>query len=137
MSFAQKDASQRVNRVKPVSEWVDLEPLTEPLLPAYPMHWYQRDLRHAVVPKHIWDLWRADPVTSQWSPGDLATVLELGQAFYEIKVSDRHRIQTSLGLNATGRRQLRWRIPIETERAEQANAKAAEVRRLKIVREED
>lgn len=138
MGFAQKDPAQRINRVKPVSEWVDLEPLDEPLLPPYPMHWYRDDMRQGAVPKFIWDLWRSDPVTSQWSPGDLATALELGAHFYALKDSDRLRIQTVLGLNAHGRRQLRWRIPIETERAYEAESKAAEVRRLRIVdRRED
>lgn len=133
MGFAQKDPSQRINRVKPISEWVDLQPLTEPLLPPYPMHWYRADLRPFVVPKWMWDLWRQDPVTAQWSPGDLALVLDLGEHFYEIKQADRLRTQTVLGLNAAGRRNLRLRIPVETQRYEEAEHKAAEVRRLRIV----
>jgi hypothetical protein len=138
MGFAQKDASQRINRVKPVSEWVDLQPLEAPLLPPYPMHWYRTDLLY-VVPKWMWDLWREDPVTAQWSPGDLALVLDLGEHFYEIKQADRLRMLTVLGLNAAGRRNLRLRIPVETQRYEQASQQAAEVRRLRIVdkREED
>jgi hypothetical protein len=138
MGFAQKDASQRINRVKPVSEWVDLQPLEAPLLPPYPMHWYRADLID-VVPKWMWDLWREDPVTAQWSPGDLALVLDMGEHFYAIKQADRLRTLTVLGLNAAGRRNLRLRIPVETQRYEQASQQAAEVRRLRIVdkREED
>lgn len=134
MPQAQKDPAQRVNRVKPVSEWVDLEPLEAPLLPPYPMHWYRADLRLFVVPKWMWDLWRQDPVTSQWSPGDLALILDLGERFYKIKDSDRLRTLGCLGLNAAGRRALRVRIPVETERYEQARTSAAEVRRLRIAR---
>src|SRR5262245_34958250 len=132
MGFAQKDPAQRVNRVKPITEWVDLQPLDEPILPPYPMVWYRTEVRPFVVPKYVWDLWRTDPVTSQWSAGDMAVALELGRHFYEYKVADRHRIQCDLGLNAAGRRRLRWRNPTESKRAEEANAKAAEVRRLRI-----
>jgi hypothetical protein len=133
MGFAQKDPSQRVNRVKPVTEWVDLEPLEAPLLPPYPMHWYRDDLRLFVVPKWMWDLWRQDPVTAQWSPGDLALILDLGEHFYAIKQADRLRTLTVLGLNAAGRRNLRLRIPVESQRYEEAERQAAEVRRLRIV----
>lgn len=137
MAFAQKDPAQRINRVKPVSEWVDLAPLTAPVLPPYPTDWYRDETRHWAVPKFIWDLWREDPVTSQWSPGDMAIALELGRRFYRLKDADRHRIQCDLGLNAAGRRRLRWRNPTETARAIEANEKAAEVRRLRIVHTDD
>lgn len=130
---AQKDPAQRINRVKPVSEWVDLEPLDEPILPPYPMHWYRAELRLQAVPKWMWDLWRMDPVTSQWSPGDLALILDLGERFYHVKDPDRLRTLTYLGLNAAGRRNLRVRIPKETERYQNAERKAAEVRRLRII----
>src|SRR5262245_24980198 len=133
MGLPQKDPSQRVNRVKPVSEWVDLEALEEPVLPEFPMEWHKRDRKPFVVPKWIWDLWRVDPVTSQWSPADIATALELGATWHTLKPEHRLRVQTYLGLNARGRRDLRWRNPTETLRAEEANAKAAEVRRLRIV----
>lgn len=128
-----KDPAQRVNRHKPVSEWVDLEPLAEPVLPAYPMAWYKREARPWVMPKYIWDLWRTDPVTSQWSSADIATALELGSNWHRLKPEHRLRVQTQLGLNAYGRRQLRWRNPTETRKAEEANEKAATVRRLRIV----
>jgi hypothetical protein len=40
-----------------------------------------------------------------------------------------------LGLNAHGRRNLRWRQPAETASALKANEHAVEARRLRIVRE--
>jgi hypothetical protein len=132
-----KDPAKRINNHPPArGEWVDLEPLTLPILPAYPTHWYQRALRPFVVPKWVWDLWRSDPVTSQWSPGDLATALELGERYYRLKDADRLRIQTYLGLNARGRRELRWRNASETVSAAKADAHAAEVRRLRIIRKD-
>lgn len=132
-----KDAGQRRRYNQPVSEWVDLQPLDEPVLRPYPMDWYRPELRGQVVPKHIWDLWRTDPVTTQWSPADMATVLDLGERFYALRDADRLRVQTYLGLNAHGRRNLRWRNPTETASAEKANARAAEVRRLRIVAERE
>jgi hypothetical protein len=81
----------------------------------------------------MWDLWRQDPVTAQWSPGDLALILDLGEHFYAIKQADRLRTLTVLGLNAAGRRNLRLRIPVESQRYEEAERQAAEVRRLRIV----
>ena len=130
-----KAPDRRVNRVPPArGEWVDLDPLAEAVLPAYPMHWYRRDLRPFVVPKYIWDLWRSDPVTGQFSPGDVATALELGEQWARLKPEHRLRVQTYLGLNARGRRDLRWREPRETEAA--VKTEIADVKRLRIVSEE-
>jgi hypothetical protein len=130
-----KSPDQRINNHAPArGEWVDLAPLTEPVLPAYPMAWYKRDIAAYAVPKHTWDLWRTDPVTSQWAPGDIALVLELGERYWRVKDPDRLRILTYLGLNARGRRDLRWRNQAETASAETANARAAELRRLRIVK---
>jgi hypothetical protein len=133
MGLPLKDPAKRVNAVKPVSEWVDLQPLDEPVLPAYPIDWYRQGVREFAVPKWMWDLWRTDPVTSQWSPGDLAAVLELGQNYARIKPELRFQIQTALGLNSNGRRRLRWRNAAEAESHAKADAHAAEVRRLRIV----
>jgi hypothetical protein len=131
-----KTPETRINNHAPTrGEWVDLEPLAEPVLPAYPIDWYRRDMRAFAIPKRTWDLWRQDPVTSQWAPGDIALVLELGERYWRMKDPDRLRIMTYLGLNARGRRDLRWREPVETESAKKADAHAAEVRRLRIVHE--
>lgn len=134
MGLPQKDPSQRVNRVKPVSEWVDLEALDEPILPAYPPPWYKRDAKPFVVPKWMWDLWRSDAVTGAWSPGDIALALDLGQHWSSYKPEHRLRTMTALGLTAAGRRNLRLRNPVERDNAKKADEHAAEVRRLRIVR---
>jgi hypothetical protein len=131
-----KHPEVRRNNHAPVKgEWVDLPVLTEPVLPAYPTVWYTRAIKPFVVPKWMWDLWRTDAVTTQWSPADIAQALELGQDFYKLRPEHRLRIQTALGLNAKGRRELRWRNPVETESAAKADKHASEVRRLRIIRE--
>jgi hypothetical protein len=133
-----KTPETRINNHPPArGEWVDLQPLDEPVLPAYPIDWYRSAIKPFAVPKQTWDLWRQDPVTSQWAPADIALVLELGQRYWRHKDTDRLRIMTYLGLNAKGRRDLRWREPVETASAEKANAHAAEVRRLRIVSARD
>lgn len=129
-----KSPDARINNHPPrLGEWVDLPPLERPVLEPYPADWYRRGTREEAIPKWIWDLWRRDPVTSQWAPGDHAQALELGRHYYALKPELRFKIQTYLGLNATGRRQLRWRNQAETASAEKADAHAREARRLRIV----
>jgi hypothetical protein len=129
-----KDPAVRINRVPPArGEWIDLAPLQKPILDPYPVAWFRRDVRDAAIHKWMWDLWREDPVTSQWSPGDHALALELGANYYAIKPELRFKMQTALGLNASGRRSLRWRNAAETDSAAKADAHAREVRRLRIV----
>jgi hypothetical protein len=133
-----KDPARRINRVPPSrGEWVDLDPLTEPRLEPYPAAWYRRDVRESAIPKWLWDKWREDSVTSQWSPGDHALALELGAAYYGLKPELRFKMQTALGLNAAGRRSLRWRNRAESESAERADTHAREQRRLRIVKPEE
>jgi len=131
---ALKDPAQRVGRHPPrAGEWVDLAPLEKPILEPYPAAWHRRDARVFAIPKWIWDLWRQDSVTSQWSPADHALALEIGANWHALKPELRFKMTTYLGLNATGRRNLRWRNTAETESAAKADAHAAEVRRLRIV----
>jgi hypothetical protein len=136
VSLPAKDPGARRRYNQPArGEWTDLVPLSEPVLPAYPIDWYRRDQQPFVVPKFMWDAWRSDPVTSQWSSSDAAQALELGQRFYRYKDSERLRVMTYLGLNARGRRDLRWREPQEQEAVK--TTERAEVRRLRIVAPEE
>jgi hypothetical protein len=123
--------ARRNNHAPARGEWVDLQPLEVPVLPPYPAEWYKAEARPFVVPKYLWDLWRADPVTSQWSPGDVGTALDLAQEWAKCKPEHRLRVLTYLGLNARGRRDLRWREPVEVQAA--AQSQETEVRRLRIV----
>lgn len=133
---AQPEQRRRYNQPAR-GEWVDLKPLETPLLKPYPAEWFRRDARAWVIPKWIWDLWRSDPVTSQWSPGDHALALEIGRNYYALKPDLRFKMTTALGLNSAGRRNLRWRNAVEAASAEKANEHAAEVRRLRIVAEKE
>jgi hypothetical protein len=129
---AAKQPGQRRRYNQPLrGEWVDLPPLSEPVLPVYPAQW----VGEQVIPRYVWDLWRQDPVTSQWTPADLAVALEMGSRYYELADSERRLIQTSLGLNAKGRRDLRWRTQLEAKQQVEANAKTAQLRRLRLVAE--
>jgi hypothetical protein len=59
---AAKDPGQRRRYNQPArGEWVDLPPLEAPVLPAYPIDWYRRDMKALVVPKWMWDMWRSGP----------------------------------------------------------------------------
>src|SRR3954463_8314959 len=128
---AMKDPARRINRVPPArGEWVDLDPLTVPLLEPYPAAWYRHGVREDAIPKWLWDKWREDPVTSQWSPGDHALALELGANYYGLRAELRFKMQTALGLNASGRRSLRWRTATETQGQVDAVERAKEARRL-------
>jgi hypothetical protein len=126
--------ARRNNHAPRQGEWVELKPLSEPVMPAYPIDWYRRDVKPFVVPKYIWDAWRADPVTSQWSSSDIATALDLGFEWTRLKPEHRLRVQTILGLNPKGRRDLRWREPEEAAAVKETEQ--AEVRRLRFVGEE-
>jgi hypothetical protein len=131
-AVAPKQPGQRRRYNQPArGEWVDLPPLQEPVLPAYPPEWTGEQ----VIPRYVWDLWRQDPVTSQWTPADIATVLEMGQRYYTLADSERRIVQTSLGLNPRGRRDLRWRTQLEASQQVEANAKTAQLRRLRLVAE--
>jgi hypothetical protein len=121
-----KDPGQRRRYNQPArGEWVDLQPLVKPVLPPWKKGWS--------IPKYVWDLWRQDSVTGQWSPADHAEALELAASYYNLKDEERRRIKTSLGLNAQGRRNLRWRNVAETKSAKEADAKVKEIRRLRVV----
>lgn len=136
MGLPMKSPADRRNRVAPHrGEWVDLKPLEAPVLEPYPAAWSRRGA--GAIPRWLWEIWRTDPVTSQWSPGDRALALEMGASYQRLTPELRLRMQTMLGLNASGRRTLRWRNAAETESQEQANQHAAEARRLRIVADKE
>jgi hypothetical protein len=68
---APKDPSQRRRSNAPErGEWVSLAPITEPVLP--PLS--EGEWKAATVT--AWEAWRADPVTTRWSPADIAFALD-------------------------------------------------------------
>lgn len=125
---APKPKGQRRNGHAPQrGEWVDLEPLEKPVLPAAKRGW-------APHVKALWEAWRSDPVTSQYGPADLAAVGELARLFDDLQPNEQRLRMDGLGLTPKGKRDLRWRTPAEVKTIEQQ--KPAEVRRLRVVGED-
>src|SRR4051812_49436060 len=89
---APKPREQRRNRSKPQrGEWVDLEPLEKPVLPAADRSW-------SLAVKALWLAWRSDPVTSQYGPADLAAVRELARQYEDLKPNEQRLRMDGLGL---------------------------------------
>ena len=65
-----KAPEQRRNRTKPIVEWVVLPFEFDPVLPEYDDDWQ--------IPQRMWDAWRMDPATTQYSLADIATGCALG-----------------------------------------------------------
>lgn len=106
---APKDPAQRRNHHAPQrGEWVDLPPLDAPMLPELPDRedgWFEST-------REMWEAWQSDPVTSQWSPADVAFALQTIRLIDHPKAPPnevRLRMDT-LGLTPKGKRDLRWRI---------------------------
>jgi hypothetical protein len=90
-------------------EWKDLDPLEVPVLPELPEieDGWRADTFAA------WTAWREDPVTSQYSPSDIAYALDtirLHQAMTPTSANEIRLRMDALGLTPKGKRDLRWRI---------------------------
>lgn len=118
-------AETRRRRNEPArGEWVDLEPLEVPVLPELP------DAGELPVwSVSLWDAWRSDPVTAQWSPGDVAYALEtirLHAADPGGKRANEVRLRMDgLGLTPKGKRDLRWRVVVESVPVPRRKARAS------------
>jgi hypothetical protein len=127
---APKPADQRRRRNEPArGEWVDLEPLAKPVLPALGA----RKGGWSAHSRMMWDAWRKDPVSAQWSPSDLAYARDTIERFEQQAPAAELRLRMDgLGLTPKGKRDLRWRTGVaEVEKS--AKPKLAEVRRLRAV----
>jgi hypothetical protein len=126
-------------------EWVDLEPLEEPILREYDPMWdatllldengEPRELWPRGVRREMWEAWRWDPVTSQYGPADIAAIEELAQHFYALSYADQDRRMNQLGLTPKGKRDLRWRTPNEVKTIKK-QAEKAPVRHIRAVGEQ-
>jgi len=113
-----KPKEQRRNRTAPArGEWVDLEPLEEPILIPYNRSWM-------TVKERMWNGWRDDPVTSQYSSADIMAIEDLAERWEEMAFADRDRRMDRLGLTPKGKRDLRWRTPNEVKTIKKAAEKA-------------
>jgi hypothetical protein len=126
---APKPKDQRRNGHAPQrGEWVDLEPLAEPVLPPAGRQWEP----HV---KALWEAWRADAVTSQYGEADKAAVWELARMYDSLQPNEQRLRMDGLGLTPKGKRDLRWRTPAEVQTLKAQNP--PEVRRLRVVAEEE
>src|SRR4051812_8557067 len=115
--LAPKPKEQRRRYNQPArGEWVDLEPLEEPILPEY--------LPIFTVPARLWNAWRQDAVTSQYGEADMAAIGELAVEWEERSFADRDRMMDKLGLTPKGKRDLRWRTPNEVKTIKKQAEKA-------------
>lgn len=115
-------------------EWVDLPPLEGPVLPELPE--IEDGWRFDTIA--AWEAWRSDPVTSQYSPADIAYALDtikLHQAMTPQSATEVRLRMDALGLTPKGKRDLRWRVAEEAEpqrRPAQSSHKAGDARRGRL-----
>jgi len=103
-------------------EWTDLEDeVLEPVLPVF-----HPDM---TCPQWMWEAWRWDPVTLVYTKADVAFVCELGHRYAEMKHSEQRLRADTLGLTPKGKRDLRWRTPLEKRKQEESAVRATELRR--------
>jgi hypothetical protein len=121
---------QRRRRNEPLrGEWVDLEPLEEPVLPEYDEAWQ--------VQEWMWDAWRSSPETGQYGDADITSIRYLAAEFYDLPPAQRLALMDKLGLTPKGKRDLRWRTPNEVKTIKKAEEKAANVRKLHAVKDKE
>lgn len=118
---APKSRDERSSTAKPVrGEWVDLEPLTKPVLPALPKRsrgegpWSSRS-------KNLWAAWRKDPATGVYGVAEVAMAIEAIYLHEEMvrnpippRAAEVRQWMDRLALNLKGKRDLRLRSPQET-----------------------
>ena len=137
---APKDPRARRRRRTPGGgEWIDLHELEKPVLPTLPRRtkaegpWSSRT-------RAMWNAWRKDPATAQYTPADISYAIETAylveqyQRGGKVTLASEIRLRMEgLGLNAKGRRNLRWRIAAPAEVVELHQAHAKPRRRLRAV----
>ena len=120
--------NRRRRNVPMRGEWVDLEPLEQPVLFELP----EGEWRPATVA--TWEAWRNDPVTAQWSPADIGFAFDTICLHNTMNASGASEVRLrmdSLGLTPKGKRDLRWRLP--KAEPEVAEVKPMPGRRLRAV----
>jgi hypothetical protein len=123
---APKDAGNRRRFNQPArGEWIELEPLSAPVLPPW--------RRGFSVPAELWDAWRADPVTGQYSEADIGAICWLAKVFAKLKDNEQRLRMDGLGLTPKGKRDLRWRTPAEVQTIKKTTA---QVTRLRVIGKE-
>ena len=107
-------------------EWTDLPVLTEPVLPAADRSW-------GANARRAWNAWRRDSVTTQWTPADIHFARELCRRWDKLPPGEQRLRLDAIGCTPVGRRNLRWRSPVEVPPA----AEKPVVRRLRLTERDD
>ena len=111
-------------------EWVDLEPLDEPILePAHP--------RWPIESRRLWEAIRSDPVSSQYTEADVQMLKETMRVWRRLLPHEQRLRMEMFGITPKGRRALRFRTQLEARQQQEAVAKNAEIRRLRVTAERD
>lgn len=101
-------AENRRRRNEPArGEWVDLPPIDKPFLPELP------DGDWGEQTRVTWELWRKDPATSQYTPGEVAYALDTIRLYDQMTPSSANEIRLrmdGLGLTPKGKKDLRYRV---------------------------
>lgn len=100
--------NRRRRNVPARGDWVELEPVTDPVLPELPedTEWSQRT-------RDTWEMWRYDPATTQYTSGDVAFALDtirLYEGMTRPGASEVRMRMTDLGLTPEGKKKLRYRV---------------------------
>lgn len=105
-------AEQRRRRNEPArGDWVDLEPLDKPVLPALPKR-TKGEGPWPTATKAAWAAWRQDAVTGQYSISDIAYAIDTIRLHAEMTPSSASEVRLrmdALGLTPKGKRDNRWR----------------------------
>lgn len=104
-------------------EWVDLAPLDRPALPDLPE--LAGDQEWSTQTVAAWAAWRSDPVTSQYTPADIAYALDAIRLYEVMTPSTASEVRLrmdALGLTPKGKKDLRWRVAPESSEIEDAPA---------------
>jgi len=133
---APKDPRQRRRANPPAAgEWVDLPELTKPVLPPLPRR-TKKEGPWSPRTRAMWEAWRRDPATSQFSSGDISYAVETAylvedfQRTRKVTLASEIRLRMDgLGLTAKGRRNLRWRFKAEGQDGEVIPIAAGRARR--------
>lgn len=131
-------AENRRRRNEPArGDWVELDPLTETILPDLPKrlkkegNWSARTIA-------AWRAWQKDPVTQMWSESDIAyaqdTILLHDRMTPSIAKEVRLRMD-GLGLTPKGKRDHRWKVAVpeaEPVKASRQKSKSSSKRRARL-----
>lgn len=113
-------------------EWVDLDPLSRRMLPDLPKRnpelgdWSDRT-------KRAWEAWSQDPVTAEYGPAEIQNAIDLAYLYEEWvrgegEPNEVRQWLDRLGLNAKGKRDLRFRLRKSDDDEEEEKAPAARKR---------